>query len=57
MKMSAVDRAIGKGFSQIHSDKVYENYGRLTKEQIAAALAGNRAVQDLWKSLYDMYEM
>ena len=56
-KVCGVERIIGKGFAQSQSDRVYDHYGHVTPDQIAAGLAGNRAVQDLWKALYDVYEM
>ena len=57
LKVCGVERIIGKAFAQIQSDRVYDHYGHVTPDQIAAGLAGNRAVQDLWKALYDVYEM
>ena len=57
LKVCGVERSIGKGFAQIKSDKVYDHYGQISDEQIAAGLAGNRSVQQMWTGLYDMYEI
>ena len=53
LKTSGVPSAIGKVFSRIASQKVYDGYGRVSEAQASEALAGNKKVQDLWSSIYE----
>ena len=53
LKTSGVPSAVGKVFSRIASQKVYDDYGRVSELQANEALARNTQVQDLWSSMYE----
>ena len=52
LKITFVPKDVGKRFARIASDKVYDGYGQLTDNQVAASLARNSDAQNLWKSMH-----
>ena len=56
MKSHAVRPEVGKVFSRIKSDRLYEGYGGITEQQAADALSGNKSVQELWTAIYNFQD-
>ena len=52
MKAAGTSREVGKAFSRIATDKVYENYGKLNQQQVKEGLDRCQALQQTWDEMY-----